>query len=203
MIVDEAYFEHMYATSVDPWGFTDRWYDQRKYQLTLAALPRRRYRAGFEPACSIGLLSAGLALRCDILLCTDLVEAAVQQTRVRLAAHPHVTVRQQALPRWPTGRFDLIVLSEVLYYLTDADLAAVIGRARASLLPGGNLVAVHWRHPVAEHRRGGDDVHDALRGGSDTMELLAAYQDADFRLDVFTRVPPALRSVAQTEGLCA
>ncbi|HEY1484885.1 MAG TPA: class I SAM-dependent methyltransferase [Micromonosporaceae bacterium] len=198
--VDDAYFREMYASSPDPWSFAERWYDRRKYALTLAALPQERYRSGFEPACSIGVLSAGLAERCDSLLCTDLVDEAVDRARERLAGYPHVTVRRQALPDWPDGHFDLIVLSEVLYYLTDEELFDTLTNARASLEPGGHLVSVHWRHPVAEHRRRGDEVHAAVNH-VDGLHRLAAYHDPDFRLDVFARVPPMARSVAQAEGL--
>jgi SAM-dependent methyltransferase len=201
MTVDDAYFQNMYAADPDPWKFTERWYDQRKYSLTLASLRRPRYRRGYEPACSIGVLSERLAPRCDALLCTDLVGAAVASARQRLAGFAHVTVAQQALPDWPEGTFDLIVLSEVLYYLTDEDLSTVLHQARSALLPGGDLVAVHWRHPVPEHRRGGDDVHYAI-GAVNGLESVAAYQDPDIRLEVFTRVPPAARSVAQADGLC-
>jgi SAM-dependent methyltransferase len=199
--VDAGYFEHMYATSADPWGFDSRWYDQRKYQLPLAALPRPRYRYGYEPACSVGVLSAQLAGRCDALLCTDLVPAAVERAGRRLAGHPHVRVARQSLPeQWPSDTFDLIVLSEVLYYFTDADLALVLDRARESLEPGGDLIAVHWRHPVAEHRRSGDSVHRAL-GGVPGLTRRGGYLDDDFRLEVFTRTPPPALSVAATAGL--
>ncbi len=200
MSVDEAYFRAMYERSPDPWSFAERWYDQRKYAMTMAALRSRRYRAGFEPGCSIGLLSESLAARCDTLLCTDLVPAAVAQARTRLAPQRHVTVAQRALPSWPSGAFDLIVLSEVLYYLADGDLATVLARATGSLLPGGDLVAVHWRHPVAEHHRTGDDVHDMVAETAG-LGLVASYRDADFRLDVLTPDPPLPRSVAQMEGL--
>jgi SAM-dependent methyltransferase len=200
MTADDGYFEDMYAREPDPWHFADRWYEQRKYRLTLAALPRARYRSGFEPGCSVGILSTGLAERCDALLCTDLVDKAVVTARDRLAGQPHVTVRRQALPAWPDRDFDLIVLSEVLYYLTDADLAEVLSRVRASLRPGGHLVAVHWRRPVAEHRRDGDAVHRAVRH-TQGLASLAEYSDPDFRLDVMARVPPEMRSPGQDEGL--
>jgi SAM-dependent methyltransferase len=199
-VVDGTYFRDMYAHDPDPPGFGQRWYDQRKHQLTLAALPQARYRSGFEPACSIGVLSTGLAARCDALLCTELVETAVERARLRLADHPHVTVRQQELPQWPDGEFDLIVLSEVLYYLTDEDLFGVLTNARASLVPGGHLVAVHWRHPVREHRRSGYEVHAAVNHVPG-LTRIAAYHDPDFRLDVFARVPPLASSVAQMDGL--
>lgn len=200
MTVDEAYFQRMYARDPDPWRFADRWYEQRRYSLTLAILRSRRYRSGFEAGCSIGLLSAALAARCDRLLCTDLVAAAVARTRDRLAGQPHVRVSREALPAWPPGGFDLVVLSEVLYYLTDDELTSVSRDARDSLEPGGDLVCAHWRHPVAEHRRTGDEVHDFL-ARVPGLRVVGAYRDADLRLEAFTVVPPTPRSVAQIEGL--
>ena len=35
-------------------------------------------------------------------------------------------------------------------------------RAVASLEAGGDLVAVHWRGPSADHVLGGDEVHEIL-----------------------------------------
>ncbi len=201
MPVDTPYFYEMYADSNDPWGFADRWYDHRKYQLTVAALPRRHYRRGYEPACSIGVLSELLAARCDQLLCADLVPAAVAAARSRLAQHPHVTVEQQSIPAdWPAGPFDLVVLSEVLYYLTETDLTQTLARVRETLEPGGDLVAVHWRHPVAEHRRGGDQVH-AIVAATPGLAAVGGYRDEDFRLDVYRRTDTRPESVAHSEGL--
>jgi hypothetical protein len=45
---------------------------------------------------------------------------------------------------WPTGRFDLIVFSEVLYYLIPEDIREAADRALLSLAPGGRIVLVHW-----------------------------------------------------------
>ena len=47
-----GYFDGMYAAAADPWGFEERWYERRKYAISLAMLPRERYRAAFEPGCS-------------------------------------------------------------------------------------------------------------------------------------------------------
>ena len=60
-----SYFETMYQHSPDPWHLADRWYEHRKYDLTLAALPQPRYHRAFEPACSVGELTSRLAERCD------------------------------------------------------------------------------------------------------------------------------------------
>ena len=58
MNVAAEYFEAMYRESQDPWSLSTRWYERRKYALTVAALPRARYRSAFEPGCSVGELSA-------------------------------------------------------------------------------------------------------------------------------------------------
>jgi hypothetical protein len=92
-------------------------------------------------------------------------------------------------------------MSELGYYFDDAELDRLLRHTVESLEPGGTLLAVHWRHPVADHVRLGDDVHAAIRA-TPGLERLAQHEEADFRLEVFSRVPPAARSVAQAEGLC-
>jgi protein-L-isoaspartate O-methyltransferase len=91
----------MYAEAQDPWGFGTRWYEQRKYALTVAALPDRRYHRAFEPGCSVGVLTSVLATRCEGILATDVVEAVLQTARRRLAsADPRCTIELQ---RWALG----------------------------------------------------------------------------------------------------
>ena len=71
MTVGTEYFDGMYAASPDPWGFESRWYERRKYAVTMALLPAERYRDAFEPGCSIGVMTGLLAGRCDRLLSCD------------------------------------------------------------------------------------------------------------------------------------
>jgi hypothetical protein len=70
-----GYFDAMYQAASDPWGFENRWYERRKYALSLALLPAERYRSAFEPGCSIGVFSEQLGSRCDALLCCDVAAA--------------------------------------------------------------------------------------------------------------------------------
>ena len=200
--MDPGYFESMYAESADPWGFDDRWYERRKYALTLAALPRPHYRRAFEPGCSIGVLTAQLAERCDRVVATDVVPRALASARDRMQreglADRVELGRASLLDPWPVGAFDLVVLSEVLYYLTPADLGTVLARAVDSLEEGGSLVAVHWQHPVPEYPQTGRAVHDSV-AALDGLQRVGSYRDADFHLDVYTR--GATPSVAAAEGL--
>jgi hypothetical protein len=45
--LDPDYFAERYAASPDPYGLADRWYEARKYALTVTMLPRQRYGAAF------------------------------------------------------------------------------------------------------------------------------------------------------------
>jgi SAM-dependent methyltransferase len=200
MTVDAGYFRDRYAASPDPYGLAERWYEARKYAITVALLPRQRYGAAFEPGCSIGVLTAMLASRCDSLLACDVVPDAVASARARTAGLPGVRVERRAIPgKWPPHSFDLIVLSELLYYFDDADLDEVLRLATGSLRPGGHLLAVHWRHP-APHPRTGDEVHMQLAAHAG-LARLAHYRDVDFTAEVYTRAGGDLRSVAQAGGI--
>ncbi len=181
-----GYFDDLYAAAPDPWGLATEPYEARKHALTVAALPRARYRRAFEPGCAIGVLTARLAERCAELLAWDGAAAAVAATRARVPA-AHVRVTRARIPaQWPAGRFDLVLLSELLYYLPAADRAAVAGRLPGTVEPGGHLLAVHWRHPFAEAACTGDEAHAELAAVAG-FEQRAGYLEDDFRLDVWER----------------
>ncbi|MCE4946671.1 MULTISPECIES: SAM-dependent methyltransferase [Streptomyces] len=182
-----AYFAAQYAAASDPWQLTRRWYERRKYALTLAALPRPRYRAAFEPGCSVGVLTRHLARRCDRLLAADAVPHAAATATARTRDLPHVEVRCLAVPgQWPAGAFDLVVLSELLYYFDDATLWAVLDRTVGSLAPGGTVVTAHWNHRVPEHLRTGTELAAELAAVPE-LSLLCDVRDADFTLQTFAR----------------
>lgn len=196
--VPTAYFAGKYERRADPWHLATRWYEERKRALTLAVLPDRRYGSVLEVGCSVGTLTAELAGRSDRLLATDVVAAAVDAARERVADQPHVTVRRHdARSGVPAGPYDLVVLSEVAYYLTRPELLDLVERLRPELAPGATVLGCHWRHPVAEHAQTGDDVQATLDRALG-LARVAAYRDADVAIDVWSADPS---SVADREGL--
>ena len=201
MTLDAGYFGDHYATSDDPWGLAERWYEARKYALSLALLPRERYGSVFEPGCSIGVLTAQLAPRCEHLLACDAIPEAVAATEARTAGLAGVRIERRMIPgQWPPQSFDLIVFSEVLYYFDDADLKQVLRLAVGALRPSGQLLAVHWRHPAPDHPHTGDEVHQAL-AAHPRLARLAEYRDPDFVAEVYAHAGGDLRSVAQAGGI--
>jgi SAM-dependent methyltransferase len=196
--VEDRYFDGLFSGNDDPWAFRQRWYEQRKRAITLAALPRPHYRAIFEPGCANGELSAELANRCSRLLCCDTAAAAVKLAQTRLSLFDHVEVRQNRLPgHWPEEKFDLIVFSEIGYYLDREDLTEVIRHISHSLTADGQLLACHWRPPIEGCPLNARQVHDQIHEQL-ALPRLALHQEADFILEVWSREP---RSVAALEGL--
>ncbi|WP_300650116.1 class I SAM-dependent methyltransferase [Hydrogenophaga sp.] len=190
-------FDALFRDSDDPWHFKTRWYEARKRALTLACLPAARYAHGFEPGCANGELSAELAQRCDRLLVSDISQRAVELARARLADVPHATVVQAQLPRdWPDASFDLIVISELGYFLDAQSLDGLADLARASLRPGGTVLACHWRRPIQGCALDGDSVHSRLSLRMN-LTVLTELREADITLHVWS---DDARSVAQREG---
>lgn len=180
----------MYAQAADPWQLQNRWYEQRKYAITTAMLPYRRYRHAFEPGCSVGVLTEQLAGRCDHITSTDVSVAALDATSARMASgglREQVTLMRGSLDQpWPAGPFDLVVLSEVCYYLQPALLREVLDREVPRLTQAATVIAAHWRHPVQEYPMAGDRANDIVAATAD-LHHLGRYQDADVVIDVFDR----------------
>jgi SAM-dependent methyltransferase len=193
-----SYFDELYLHHEDPWGFRDRSYERRKRALTLACLPADHYGTVLEPGCSIGVLTAGLAERADRVVAMDVSAASLRSAASHLPAA--VELRLGAVPGdWPDGRWDLVVLSEVGYYLRADDWRATAGLA---VRTAGDLIAVHWRHPVDDYPLGGDEVHHILgvEAAAAGMHLLVSHVEEDLRAEVWSA---DRRSVARRTGLLA
>ena len=144
-----AFFDASYARRSDPWYLAERWYERRKRAATLAAIPDERVGTALEVGCSIGVLTEQLAPRCERLVATDVAPAALAQAKDRTAHLPNVELVEHDVAQGvPGGPYDLVVLSEVAYYLTSAHLRRLVRQVEDSLTETGTLVACHWRHPV-------------------------------------------------------
>ena len=140
-----AHFDALYQANRDPWDYENSSYEARKYAATLDALLRARYKSVLEAGCSIGILSAQLAARADHLIAVDFSALAILEAEKKLRDFAGVTVLHAALPDgWPEGRYDLIMLSELVYYLSEADIKTLAGLVARDANAGGECVLVHY-----------------------------------------------------------
>lgn len=190
--LDPDYFKGMYATESDPWKFATSPYERDKYAATLAALPRAHYASALDVGCSIGVFTHQLCSRCDAVIGLDVVPSVLEAARARCADCPNARFLLEAVPgSWPDGSFDLIVISEVAYYLDRADLARLVARVEGAVMPAADIVLVHWLG-VTHYPLSGDDAAEGfIAGARGFAQVLTQSRTAEYRLDVLraTKAP--------------
>lgn len=212
------YFDALFAERADPWDYTNP-YEQTKYRQTLGLVPDRVRRA-LELGCAEGEFTERLAGRVGELVAADISQLALDRASERCADLGNVDFIRLDLAEDPLpGGFDLLVCSEILYYLPGrAELDAVAAKLAGALRPGGRLIAAHANvvsdHPgrpgfVWDVPFGGRTIGVALReaGG---LELERELRTPFYRVQLFRRPSvlrrprrrrPVVKSIPQPEPL--
>ena len=170
--------DELHRERPEPWGVDERWYERRKRDLVLALLPRPRFQRAAELGCSTGALTEALAGRAAEVVAVDSSSAAVEAARRRNAFEQHVEILRLDLPADLPGSFDLVVVSELGYFLSPDALDELVAQVGRSLRPEGVLVLCHWRHPVRGWPLDGAEVHRRFAEGG-VPPLRARYADPD------------------------
>jgi predicted TPR repeat methyltransferase len=188
---DPAYFDRIYTESEDPYGFDRNDYEQLKFAHLLAVCGDGPFVRALELGCAVGSLTELLAPRCRELVAVDISSAAVTKAAERVERFTGVSCETRNLPsELPSGEFDLIVASDVLYYWTRADVEAGVRRLSSVLKPGGALVAAHYVPPWGVLLTG-NEVHDILRSTAPLKHVLEERvefgTDRPYRVDRYER----------------
>jgi 2-polyprenyl-3-methyl-5-hydroxy-6-metoxy-1,4-benzoquinol methylase len=179
------YFEEKYRANIDPWHFKTSEYERDKYQATLVSLTKDRYAAALEVGCSIGVLTKLLSSRCMSLLAVDSSPTAIEAARS--INGQNVTFRVANLPaKFPEGNFDLIVLSEILYYFDKADLERVAQLCIDSISQDGEIVLCHWLGETDYPLTGVEASELFARQIKPIMPARSILHDAVYRLERFS-----------------
>jgi 2-polyprenyl-3-methyl-5-hydroxy-6-metoxy-1,4-benzoquinol methylase len=182
---EPQHFEQLYRANPDPWNFTTSAYEQDKYDATLSALGTRRFGRALEVGCSIGVLTERLAKHCDQIIGIDFAPSAVEAARARCAPYPGVTIEHMQVPQqWPDGRFDLIVLSEVLYFLDEADLTKICARTVRSIRPGGRVLLVNYTGVTDDPISGGAAAAFFITETAPPLQPILQKRASQYRLDL-------------------
>jgi SAM-dependent methyltransferase len=176
-------FERLYRDSPDPWGYRTSGYERAKYAATLDALPNPAHGLALEVGCSIGVFTQLLATRCEHVVAIDFSRSAIELARQNLVGVRNVDLLQASFPEeTPPGSWEVIVCSEILYYLEPPQLEEAIGWIKTQLGYGASVVVVSWRGIGAVEPLTGDEVHDRLAADLAAWHTLDA-RTARYRLD--------------------
>lgn len=186
--IDPEYFERLFAEQGDPWQFETSPYEAAKYDETLLVLPAAQYARALEVGCANGVLSRRLGERCADLLAVDVSDTALAAARTRCADRPQIRFEQRRLPQEaPDGPFDLILLSEVVYYWDADDVARLATWLSGAVRSGGDVLLVHWTGET-DYPQTGDAAVEGLRARlGDDVSVLRADRHERYRLDLWRR----------------
>jgi 2-polyprenyl-3-methyl-5-hydroxy-6-metoxy-1,4-benzoquinol methylase len=134
-------------------------------------LPPRPFRQVLDVGCGLGLLSRLLAAHAKSVLGVDIAPSAVARARASHADLPNVRFETHDvldLPRCLDGQFDLVVIADVLYYLSPLDdslLQTIAKRISDLITPNGIcLLANHYFFRADPESRRSRRIHDAFIG---------------------------------------
>lgn len=183
---DKDYFQTLYRNDRDPWKFATSAYEMNKYQHTLNAIPQLGYERMLELGCSIGVFTSMLFPRGKNLLAIDCAQEALDIAKRNVGADAGVLYECLSIPdAFPKGTFDLIVFSEMGYYLSKAALHRAQELVINAMEEKAYLCLVHWRHPIAGCEWTGDEVHELFYRSS--LNIMYSDIQKDYRIDVFQK----------------
>ncbi len=195
---NREHFETLFSSKADPWKYTSP-YEQVKYEQTLSLLPKKRIEKALELACAEGHFTAQLAPLVEDLIAADISQVALERTAQRCAKFNHIKYQQIDLVKDPLpGQFDLVVCSEVLYYVGSLkNLQAVSQKIADALEPGGYILIAHANQIIDEPDKPGFDwglafgakVIGETFASLPSLHLAKAIQTPLYRVQLFRRYP--------------
>lgn len=187
--LSSEYFRDVYDASEDPWNFETSEYEAAKYAATIAALPKEHYDNVLEIGCSIGVLTKLLAQKSKSLLATDISDKALDLAADRCRDLNNVAFKKLNFQKeLPDDHYDLIMISEVAYYLSPNDWEIVTGKLYELLNSKGNIVLVHWLPEVHDYPQTGDEVHQSFeKSMNDKMINVFTHRAESYRIDVWEK----------------
>lgn len=192
---DRAGYWDAFFTREDPWSYHSD-YEQEKYARTLAVLPDGPIGSALEIGCAEGVFTEMLAPRVKRLIAADVSARALERAQRRCASDRVEFRRFDLEAEAPPTGMDLIVCSELLYYLPSRDsLEEVMAALVGALREGGRIVHAHafvladdsavtgfdWGHPF-----GAATVHDVLAARPE-LALERSIVSELYRVDCFRK----------------
>lgn len=188
--LDSEYFKEVYDANEDPWNFETSEYEAAKYAATIAALPKKHYENVLEIGCSIGVLTQLLAKMSTHLLATDISQKALDLASERCKDLKNVSFKKLNFQNeLPDDQYDLIMISEVAYYLSPIDWKSSISSLFDRLKSSGNIVLVHWLPEVHDYPQTGDEVHQSFEKiMQEKMTNVFSNRAENYRIDVWEKL---------------
>jgi SAM-dependent methyltransferase len=163
--IDVAGFERKFQQNKDPWNYRHSTFERHKRSVLLEACGLSKRGRGLELGCANGEATPELARHCLRFVAADGSATALAEAKQRVRHDLKVRFVRAELPEeMPHGPFDLIIVSELAYYLAPHALTKLKTHLLRALGRRGRIVVLnHLKHfdDAAQH---GAVAHKRLCG---------------------------------------
>ncbi|WJW80162.1 SAM-dependent methyltransferase [Bartonella sp. TP] len=177
-------FDLLYENSFDPWDYLTSRYEEEKYLTSLKTLPKQNYNRILELGCSIGVFTDKLASMAKSVYAIDSSTLALKRAKHICSKHNNIHFIQTKIPynmpKLLYKKFDLIILSEFLYYLTPEELQKLAYFIAQCLTSSAHLLLVSYSLPIDEQIQG-------PQAAEYFCSFLAATNKVSFRQEIYKR----------------
>jgi SAM-dependent methyltransferase len=187
--LNAAYFDDIFESNDDPWDLASSAYEAAKFKHTHDSLVDRRYGCALEIGCAHGVLTGQLIGLCDTLLAVDISTKALAKAYERVGDRPGLVLQRMAFPREvpEAALFDLIILSEVAYYWSVADLDRAAEWLRGHVAVDGRIILVHYTGETDYPHTGDEAVGTLWNELEADFSVVTAERRDTYRLDLWKR----------------
>lgn len=142
-LIVRSYFEIKYSKR-DPYLTTSNNREIEKLEITFNSIKGHNYKHILDIGCGEGYLIEKLLPIADMVTIIDISRLSINRARNRIGKRENIKFIREDILRFDTQeRFDLIICSEVLFYLQVPDIISLANKIVKWLLPGGHLLLVH------------------------------------------------------------
>ncbi|MCK5930942.1 MAG: bifunctional PIG-L family deacetylase/class I SAM-dependent methyltransferase [Fulvimarina manganoxydans] len=187
-----SHFAELYANDGDPWHARSSAYEIDKRADNCDQLKGLTFEAGLDIGCGEGHLTRALVEKPSVrtMLGIDRNKGIVERARRAHAGIPALRFETYALPtELPEGRFDLVVISELLYFLDELALATLARLLADRMTPGASLLLVNYLGETGTplSGRAAHDLLVALFGS--TLRSISLRETEDYRAELLQFYP--------------
>ena len=191
-LLARLYFGYRYLRR-DPYGGLRR-AERQRIERSVALLGGTGTERALEIGCGEGYGARLLAAAAKEVLAVDISDLAILRAkRLHRDCDNLFFARADLLSTaWAPGRYDLVLCSEVLYYLEPEDLEPARRKILDLLEPRGRLLLVHHRtladdtDGTMDKSFGAKTIHDAF-ARSPELEVEHDLLEPDYRITLFRR----------------
>lgn len=187
-------FERIFTQNADPWNFEESTYEKEKRERLLTFLPRTGAEFAVEMGCATGVTTLLLAERCRKILAIDASATALSLARTRCQHQSNIVFKEAFLPEYYPDKeaagCNLVIISEILYFLSAEDIRILAKKTLASIRPDGIILLINWTGPTNTPCTGDDAAdHFIETARSSGWAVIKAERAPSYRIDCLRHSP--------------